>query len=100
MAVLQSWLSMQMRSFAAPIAVAFLGAGFSAFLLVVGVDAAVFVSPYAAVSRATQLGTATFADTGDITAMLLATIAIASLVLSAVLAAANTLVLERSDART
>ncbi|WP_019158382.1 ABC transporter permease [Brevibacterium senegalense] len=99
-AVLQSWLSMQMRSFAAPIAVAFLGAGFSAFLLVVGLDAAIFVSPYAAVSRATQLGTATFADTGDITLAVLAMIAVASLLLSAVLAAANTLVLERSDART
>lgn len=100
LAVLQSWLSMQMRSFAAPVAVAFLGAGFSAFLLVVGLDAAIFISPYATVSRATQLGTATFADTGDITGMVLATIAAASLVLSAVLAAANTLVLERSDART
>src|SRR5699024_3789341 len=59
--VLQSWLSMQMRSFAAPVAVAFLGAGFSAFLLVGGLDAAIFISPYAVLSRATQLGTATFA---------------------------------------
>ncbi|WGP07726.1 ABC transporter permease [Bacillus subtilis] len=99
-AVLQSWLSMAMRSFAAPVAVAFLGAGFSAFLLVLDLDAAIFVSPYAVVSRATQLGTATFADTGDITLAVLAMITAASLVLSAVLAAANTLVLERTDART
>lgn len=99
-AVLQSWLSMQMRSFAVPIAIAFLGSGFSTFLLVAGVDSSIFVSPYAAVARATQLGTATFADSGAVTVTLLATIAMASLVLSAVLAAANTLVLERSDART
>lgn len=99
-AVLQSWLSMLMRSFVLPIAVAFVGAGFSTVLLVLGLDAAIFVSPYAAVSRATQLGTATFADTGDITLPLLAMIIAASLVLSAVLTAANTLVLERTDART
>ena len=99
-AVLQSWLSMQMRSFAAPVAIAFLGSGVSAFLLVVGVDAAIFVSAYGAVSRAAQLGTATFADTGDITGDVLAAIAASSLLLSAVLAAANTLVLERADART
>lgn len=99
-ALLQSWLSMQMRSFAAPVAIAFLGSGFSAFLLVAGVDGAIFVSPYAALSRATQLGTATFADTGDITAGILAAIAGASLLLSTALAAANAFVLERVDART
>lgn len=99
-AVLQSWLSMQMRSFAAPVAVAFLGAGFSTFLLVVGIDPAIFVSPYATVSRAAQLGTGSFADTGEITAAVLAIITAASLVLSAVLTAANTLVLERTDAHT
>ena len=91
---------MQMRSFAAPVAVAFLGAGFSAFLLVVGLDAAIFISPYAALSRATQLGTATFADTGDITAGVIAAIIAACLLLSTLLAAANTVVLERADART
>lgn len=99
-AVLQSWLSRLMRSFAAPVAVAFLGAGFSTFLLVIELDAAIFVSPYAAVSRATQLGTATFADTGEVTVPMIAMIAAASLALSAVLATANTFVLERSDART
>ncbi|MGO1974534.1 MAG: ABC transporter permease [Propionibacteriaceae bacterium] len=99
-AVLQSWLSMQLRSFAAPVAVAFVGSGLSVVLIVAGVDAAIFVSPYADISHATQLGTATFADTGDITATILITITAASLVLSAVLAAANTFVLERGDART
>ncbi|GLI31811.1 MULTISPECIES: ABC transporter permease [Brachybacterium] len=99
-AVLQSWLSMQMRSFAPPVAVAFLGAGFSAFLLVVGLDAAIFISPYAALSRATQMGTATFADTGDITTGVIAAIIAACLLLSTLLAAANTVVLERADART
>src|SRR5699024_5441874 len=57
-AVLQSWLSMQMRSFAAPVAVAFLGAGFSAFPPVGGLGAASFISPYAAPSSSTQLGAA------------------------------------------
>lgn len=99
-AVLQSWLSMLMRSFAAPVAVALLGAGFSAFLLVLDLDPAIFVSPYAAVSRATQLGTATFADTGEVTVTMVAMIAAASLILSAVFAALNTFMLERSDART
>lgn len=99
-AVLQSWLSMVVRSFVLPIVVAFVGAGLSTVLLVIGLDAAIFVSPYAVVSRATQLGTATFADTGEITLLVLAMIIAASLVLSAVLTAANTLVLERTDART
>lgn len=98
-ATLQSWLSMQMRSFAVPVAVAFLGSGFSAFLLAIGFDAAAFISPYAALSRATQLGTATFADTGDITIGMLGSLTFASIVLSAVLAAASALILDRSDAK-
>lgn len=99
-AVLQSWLSMLIRSFVLPVVVAFVGAGFSTVLLVVGLDAAIFVSPYAAVSRATQLGTATFADTGTDILPVLAMITAASLLLSAVLTAANTAVLERTDVRT
>ncbi|WBL18946.1 MULTISPECIES: ABC transporter permease [Micrococcaceae] len=99
-AVLQSWLSMLMRSFAAPVAVAFVGAGFSAFLLVLKLTPAIFISPYATVSRATQLGTSTFADTGEVTGPVIALIIGAALALSAVLTAANTAVLERGDTRT
>src|SRR5699024_2462032 len=99
-AVLQSGLSMLLRSFAAPVAVAFLGAGVSALLLVGELDASVLVSPYGAVSRATQLGTGTFADTGDIALTTVSLIAVASLVQALVFAAASTTVLERSDTRT
>lgn len=99
-AALSSWLSMQIRSFAIPVAIAFLGAGFSTFLLVVGLDAAIAISPYATLSRATQLGTATFADTGEVTAGIVAAIIVASTVLSAVITTIHTLCLERSDIHT
>ncbi|AXE38302.1 ABC transporter permease [Acidipropionibacterium virtanenii] len=97
-AALQSWLSMVMRSFAAPVAVAFIGAGFSSLLLVLKLDPVMFISPYAALTRATQLGTATFADTGVITATVLAMIAAASVLLTGVITAICTAVLERGDA--
>ncbi|MFW6597373.1 ABC transporter permease [Propionibacteriaceae bacterium Y2011] len=99
-AALQSWLSMVMRSFAAPVAVAFVGAGLSSALLVMGLDAVMFVSPYAALTRATQLGTATFADTGTIAPAVVVMIAAASLVLTGIATALNTAVLERGEART
>lgn len=99
-AVLQSWLSMLMRSFAAPVAVAFVGAGISAFLLVLKLTPAIFISPYATVSRATQLGTSTFADTGEVTGPVVALIIGAALILSAVLTTADTAILERGDTRT
>lgn len=98
-AVLQSWLSMHMRSFAAPVAVAFVCAGLSAVLLGMQLDPAIVVSPYAAVGRATQLGTATFADGGEVTAAIVALIVVAALVQSALFIAASTRVLERSDTR-
>lgn len=98
-AVLQSWLSMQLRSFAAPVAIAFVGAGLSTLLIVMEIDAVVVVSPFALTSRATQLGTATFADTGTVTPAVLAAITAASVVLSVLIVAATTAVLERSDAR-
>ena len=61
---------------------------------------AIFISPYATVSRATQLGTSTFADTGEVTGPVVALIIGAALILSAVLTTANTAVLERGDTRT
>lgn len=99
-AVLQSGLSMLMRSFAAPIAVAFLGAGAAVVLLLAGLDAAIFVVPYALISRATQLGTGTFGDTGAITAGDVVSIVAGALVLTAALIAATTAILDRRDTRT
>lgn len=99
-AALQSGLSMLMRSFAAPIAVAFVCAGISTVLLAMDVEAAIFVSPWALVSRATQLGTAAFADSGQISTATVISILVASVILTAVVAAITTRVLERTDART
>lgn len=99
-AALQSWLSMVMRSFAGPVAVAFVGAGFSSLLLVLKLDPVLFLSPYASLTRATQLGTGTFADTGAITAPVLAMIAAACVLLTGAITAISTAVLERGDAHT
>lgn len=99
-AVLQSGLSMLMRSFAAPIAVAFLGAGAAVVLLLAGLDAAIFVVPYALISRATQLGTGTFGDTGAITGGDVVSIVAGALVLTAALIAVTTAILDRRDTRT
>ncbi|AZT94760.1 MAG: ABC transporter permease [Brevibacterium aurantiacum] len=99
-AALQSGMSMLMRSFAAPIAIAFLGAGVSTFLLVLRIDPVIFISPYALISRTTQLGTGTFADTGYITAPIVSSIIIATGLLTAVAMAISALILERTDTRT
>lgn len=99
-AALQSGLSVAMRSFAAPIAVAFVGSGFSALLLVIKLDSVMFLSPYAALTRATQLGTGAFADTGTITGAILIMIGTASALLTAIVTVVNTAFLERGDAHT
>lgn len=100
-AALQSWLSMVMRSFAAPVAVSFVGAGLStAVLLVVGTIPIVFLSPYATLTRATQLGTATFADSGSVTIALVAVLTAGAILLTATVTALQTAVLARSDVRT
>jgi hypothetical protein len=91
---------MLMRSFAAPIAVAFLGAGAAVVLLLAGLDAAIFVVPYALISRATQLGTGTFSDTGAITGGDVVSIVTAALVLTTALLTATTAILDRRDTRT
>lgn len=67
LAALQSGLSMVIRSFAVPIAVALVGAGLSVFLLTAEMGGAIFVLPYALASRATQLATGTFGDSGAFT---------------------------------
>lgn len=100
LAGLQSGLSMLMRSFAAPIAVAFVGAGVSAVLLTADVEGVIFVSPYGLISRTTQLGTSAFADSGTIGVPLVISILVATVALTAVFVAVATRVLERSDTRT
>lgn len=99
-AVLQSWLSMAMRSFAGPVAVGFVAAGVSTAMLVVELDAVVFVSPYALVSRATQLGTDSLADSGVVTLPVVGPLLAAAAVMSAILLKISTASLERSDTRT
>lgn len=66
-AALQSALAMFMRSFAASVAAAFVGAGLSSALLM-GLGPLAMISPYALLTRTTQLGTGTFADSGHVTA--------------------------------
>ncbi|MGD7706392.1 ABC transporter permease [Microlunatus sp. Y2014] len=98
-AALQSWLSMVMRSFAGPVAVAFVGAGASVVaLMAVGPPA--MVSPYALLTRATQLGTGQFADDGAVSPTVVVMIAAASVVLTCAAAAMGTAALERGDVRT
>jgi hypothetical protein len=100
-AAVQSWLSMVLRSFAAPVAIAFVGAGVStAVLLIVETAPVLFVSPYAVVTRATQLGTATFADSGTVTPGTATVIAAAAIVLTAAATALQTAVLARRDVTT
>jgi len=99
-AVLQSWLSMAMRSFAGPVAVGFLAAAGSMAMLVLELDGAALASPYALVSRSTQLGTDTFADSGEISIAVLLPLVAAAVVMSVVVLLLSTAALERSDTRT
>ncbi|MFP5068882.1 ABC transporter permease [Pseudonocardia nantongensis] len=98
-AALQSALSMLMRSFAAPIALALLGAITSVLFLVTEIDVLITIVPYALLGRATQLGTGTFADSGTITTGIVALLAVASATLTALTVAATSVGLERRDIR-
>lgn len=98
--VLQSGLSMLTRSFATPVAVAFLGAGVSIVLLLAEFEAALFVVPYSLVGRATQLGTATFADTGTVTSGDVVSLVIAATLLTGVLVFGTSVLLDRRDTHT
>ncbi|WP_145942861.1 ABC transporter permease [Corynebacterium glyciniphilum] len=98
LAVLQSSFSMLSRSFAAPIAVALVGTGVSVVaLMVIGTPAV--ISPYGLATRATQLGTGTFSDTGTVTVGGVVTVLVASAALTVALIAATTAILERRDTR-
>ncbi|GAB3129603.1 hypothetical protein GCM10027289_12490 [Tsukamurella serpentis] len=96
-AAVQSWMSMSLRSFAAPIAVALVGAGGAVVLLTAKVHAAVFVLPYALAARATQLASGSFGDSGTLTPGTVITALVATVLLSAVTLAVGVVSLERRE---
>lgn len=98
-AALQSALSMLMRSFAAPIALALLGAITSVLFLMAEIDVLIANVPYALLGRATELGTGTFADSGIITTGIVALLVVASAALTALTIAATSAGLDRRDIR-
>lgn len=97
-AALQSALSMFLRSFAAPIAVALVASGISTAALMALGNAAL-VSPYGLATRAALLGTGSFVDTGTITGGDVTTILAATVILTGLILTLTTAVLERRDTR-
>ncbi|MDN5688290.1 MAG: ABC transporter permease [Brachybacterium sp.] len=98
-AAAQSALSMFLRSFAVPVAIALVASGVStAALMVVG--SAALVSPYGVATRAALLGTGSFVDTGTITGGDITGILTATAILTVVLIALTTWVLGHRDTRT
>lgn len=91
----QSALSMVLRSFAAPVAVALLGAVGSVPLLLAGADILIAVVPYALPARATQLGTGVLADDGVVTAGMVGGLAGASVTWAVLVVAATAVLLDR-----
>jgi hypothetical protein len=98
-AAAQSTLSMLMRSFAAPVAIALAGATASTLIVLAELHLLIAVVPYALLARATQLGTGTLADSGAPSTWATATVVAASLGLTAVLTAGSAALLERRDVR-
>jgi lantibiotic transport system permease protein len=105
LAALQSGLSMLMRSFGAPVAVAFVGAGASTMALLIGVKV-VSVVPYALATQATQLGTslvgggATSFDAAAISPGSVSFLVAMALALTTVIVAGTTAILDRRDIHT
>ena len=97
LAALQSLLSMIMRSFAAPIGVALVGAGLAVVLMTAKVHAAIAVLPYALATRAGQLASGAFGDSGALTAGSVAAVLAATVVLGGVVTAIAVRVLDRRD---
>lgn len=93
MAALQTVLSMLIRSFATPIAVALLASGGSTALLL-GIGDLALISPYALATRAALLGTGTFADAGVITGTTVAVLLVATCLLTSMLLLATTALLQ------
>ncbi|KQU55223.1 ABC transporter [Rhodococcus sp. Leaf278] len=97
LAALQSGLSMAIRSFAVPIAIALVGAGLSVFLLTAEVTGAIFVLPYALATRATQLATGTFGDSGSLTTAAALSVLAATALLALAVVASTARTLDRRD---
>ena len=97
-AAIQSALSTFLRSFAAPVAVALVASGISTAALM-AIGNAALVSPYAIATRAALLGTGSFVDTGSITGGDVTAILTASIILTALILAITTTILERRDTR-
>ncbi|GAA1338564.1 hypothetical protein GCM10009594_06440 [Kocuria palustris] len=97
-AAIQSALSMFLWSFAAPVAVALVASGVSTAALM-AVGNAALISPYGVATRTALLGTGSFVDDGTITGGDVAAILTAGGVLTIVLIALTTWVLNRRDTR-
>jgi lantibiotic transport system permease protein len=97
-AAAQSALSMFLRSFAAPVAIALVASGISTAALM-AVGNAALVSPYGVATRTALLGTGSFVDTGTITGADLAAILTATGILTVAILTITTWVLERRDTR-
>lgn len=97
-AVAQSALSLFLRSFAAPIAVALAGAAVSTGALMAAGSVGL-ISPYGLATRAALLGTGFLVDGGDVAGSDIASIAAASVLLTVVLVAATAWLLDRRDTR-
>ena len=98
LAAVQTALSMVMRSFAAPVAVALTGATASVLLLLSKVDAAIIAVPYALLGRATQLGTGVLADDEPLTTAI-TTVVGAAVLFTVLIAGASAILLDRRDVR-
>ncbi|KAA0924034.1 MULTISPECIES: ABC transporter permease [unclassified Rhodococcus (in: high G+C Gram-positive bacteria)] len=95
-AALHSALSMAVRSFAVPIAIALVGAGISVFLLTAEVTGAI-LSPYALATRATQLTSGTFGDSGSPTTGAALSVLTATALLTVAVVASAGRALDRKD---
>lgn len=97
-AALQSAISMFLRSFAAPVAFAFVASGISTAALMVLGDVAM-ISPYGLATRTTLLGTGFFADSGTVTTGSIVTTVIVAVVLTALILMLTSVALNRRDTR-
>ncbi|MDR8020047.1 ABC transporter permease [Nesterenkonia aerolata] len=98
-AATQSALSMFLRSFAVPSAVALVASGSSTVALMALGNAAL-VSPYGLATRTALLGTGSFVDTGVITGSDVTAILAAAVVLFTVVITVSSAALEHLDTRT
>lgn len=97
-AAVQSALSMFVRSFAAPVAIALVASGIStAALMLVG--NAALVSPYGLATRTALLGTGSFVDDATVTGSDVTAILAATGILTVGIVAVTTAILERRDTR-